>query len=319
MTWWIILIALWVLAIAIWVWVLKGRDIRRFANQKQTERIQQDCRSITVVRNDAKVENSFTQQIDSTFSSSKWMVDVMHAKAIFRAGNPFGNIFGIRMDCSLLKDGEPIHQFNSVISSANANNSVTFTERFGDVLGALESYKIAFVGRGKHDYRVVFDRVEFQIPETNPLYNDSNVRDVVGMPHVEKEATNLEKYDELCEALPQNLKSYTSEITANIEKARSIAKDDDDAQEHLDSFIDRYIPLINSVLKHYLQQSDDKRNDDEVIDTLKTLLTGTEGLIDKVQARDELDADVAKSVIESQLMRDGLVNPFTESQNKSAH
>lgn len=44
----------------------------------------------------------------------------------------------------------------------------------------------------------------------------------------------------------------------------------------------------------------------------------TEILADKNQPKDKKAADVAKAVIESQVMRNGLLNPFSESQNKSS-
>lgn len=279
------------------------RDL--FSGKKDNNGGQSSLEHIRIDRKNVKVENDFTKLIDRTFSSENWQTTKPEFE--FKVRNPFGTIDDLELYISVLRNGSVVYQTSKKPGTIPVNTNIEMTIDIGKEFSLSEM----FVGV-KNEYEVRCDRIEFQIPETNPLYLDADVRDAVGMKRIRTKETPVEEYLRLAEGLRPELKEVATSIKGNIDKARTIAEGDAEAMDKIDTFVARYIPLINSVMENHMQQDETKRDEEELSQTLNLLDRGSKNLIDAVQFNDNLEAEVAKDVIETQLIRDGLLDPIKD-------
>ena len=276
-----------------------------FSGKKDNSRVQSSLEHIRIDRKNVKVENDFTKLIDRTFSSENWQTTKPEFE--FKVRNPFGTIDDLELYISVLRNGSVVYQTSKKPGTIPVNTNIEMTVDIGKEFSLSEM----FVGV-KNEYEVRCDRIEFQIPETNPLYLDADVRDAVGMKRIKTKETPVEEYLRLAGELKPELSETATSIKANIDKARTIAEGDAEAMDKIDTFVSRYIPLMNSVMENYIQQDDAKKDEEELKQTLMLLEKGSKNLIEAVQFNDDLEAEVAKDVIETQLIRDGLLDPIKD-------
>ena len=276
-----------------------------FSGKKDNSRVQSSLEHIRIDRKNVKLENDFTKLIDRAFSSENWQTTKPEFE--FKVRNPFGTIDDLELYISVLRNGSVVYQTSKKPGTIPVNTNIEMTVDIGKEFSLSEM----FVGV-KNEYEVRCDRIEFQIPEINPLYLDADVRDAVGMKRIKTKETPVEEYLRLAEGLRPELKEVAVSIKGNIDKARTIAEGDAEAIDKIDTFVARYIPLMNSVMENHLQQDEAKRDEEELSQTLNLLERGSKNLIEAVQFNDNLEAEVAKDVIETQLIRDGLLDPIKD-------
>lgn len=304
----------WMVTAAVIILVFRHREIKQYADKKRTQMIQEDLESFRLDRDDLNENSSFKQLINSTFCSDNWQINTKRGKAVFNGRNQMGDMVGLKLYCSIIQDGTVIHQFSKIIPSIKDGAEIVINEGFADSLGMAEQLRMGFVP-SRHKYSVVFDRIEFSVPESNKMFLDNELREAAGMPLIREKETPMSEYLRLSKSLPDAMIKYADQIAANIEKAGMSAGEDSIRSSKVEGFIDRYIPLINNVIRNYLQQGDNNRNDKELEDTLKVLLSGSEGLLDKTQSKDQLESEVSQDLIKTQLAMEGLIDPMSMISN----
>ena len=110
--------------------------------------------------------------------------------------------------------------------------------------------------------------------------------------------------------------AYAGHVERNVAKAVEIYEDSAESKLQIELFIEKYIPLMNEMIRNYNQQDDQARNKEELIHTMKILAAGADKLVDKVRRNDERDTYKAQASIEQQLFEDGLYDPSMDLIDK---
>ena len=263
--------------------------------------------AILVSTKSFSVENTFTREVKSLFENEQWHLIPSEDLLKFRTRNPFGDILGLRFSVQVFEDDKLIWLAEDEIRSIGANEEIIIEHEYGG--GAFSV--------SKHSYKSNFLSVEFYIPEHNPLFKSNEVRTAVGLPLVEKEKTDLEEFAELVEGLPVEIKSHADILMLNIARMENLAKEIPESKGKTERFIDKYIPMANSVLKAHKYADKSREKDLEVGKTLSALAKGSEGLLKQLQSKGDMDSEVAQTVIEQQLIVDGLINPLEDTRAPS--
>lgn len=307
------LIILGVIAVVGWVALLKGKELKRMAQEKMVDNAKEESPSLHVHSDNIVCLNGFTDMLNRTFSKDRWTVQMQTGRAEFHVQNPFGDITGLNVYCALCNEGMPIEQFNKMIRKVKAGGDIALKENVLSSLSMGSKLKQALGFR--HGISVIFQSYEFYIPESNPLYYSDEVREALGVAKVVPPVSPLEEFVKSSQSLPDDMRIYADSILSNVQKAKDVA----DSEEELvrtERFVGHYIPLVNEMLKSYSQQSAANRNTEELAHTLHILAEGSGKLVTKLMENDEQDAYVAKTAIEQQLYEDGLYDPSMELIDK---
>lgn len=307
------LIILGVIAVVGWVALLKGKELKRMAQEKMVDNAKEESPSLHVHSDNIVCLNGFTDMLNRTFSKDRWTVQMQTGRAEFHVQNPFGDITGLNVYCALCNEGTPIEQFNKMIRKVKAGGDIALKENVLSSLSMGSKLKQALGFR--HGISVIFQSYEFYIPETNPLYYDDEVREALGVAKVVLPVSPLEEFVKSSQSLPDDMRVYADSILSNVQKAKDVA-DSEEERERTERFVGHYIPLVNDMLKSYSQQSAANRNTEELVHTLHILAEGSGKLVTKLMENDEQDAYVAKTAIEQQLYEDGLYDPSMELIDK---
>ncbi len=309
------IILLWAALIAAFVWFLKYKEIKRSILKKQVDNIHRSTEALRICFDDLCVTNGFTALLDKTFRAENWTIVPQTQVAEFRTRNPFGEIFGLNAYCSVFRSGEKVYQFNRVVPSIGDTEDIYIKARINEAFAAQKDWK-QILGLKKDHYSVGFRTYEFYIPESNPLYYDDEVRAAVGAKPAEKKRSPMEQFSELRLTLPDDMAAYAGHVERNVAKAAEICEDSAESKLQIELFIEKYIPLMNEMIRNYNQQDDRARNKEELIHTMKILAAGADKLVDKVRANDERDTYKAQASIEQQLFEDGLYDPSMDLIDK---
>ena len=307
------LIILGVIAVVGWVALLKGKELKRMAQEKMGESAKEESPSLHVHSDNIVCLNGFTDMLNRTFNKDRWTVQMQTGRAEFHVQNPFGDITGLNVYCALCNEGTPVEQFNKMIRKVKAGGDIALKENVLSSLSMGSKLKQALGFR--HGISVIFQSYEFYIPESNPLYYDDEVREALGVAKVVPPVSPLEEFVKLSQSLPDDMRVYADSILSNVQKAKDVA-DNEEELARTERFVGHYIPLVNDMLKSYGQQSAASRNDEELAHTLHILAEGSGKLVTKLMENDEQDAYVAKTAIEQQLYEDGLYDPSMELIDK---
>lgn len=270
--------------------------------------------SILVDSERLKTSNGFTETMEETFRNGDWQVRDFPFTVSYCAPNPLGDMTGLIVKFDVYMKGVHMWHFVQAVTSIKATEDV----RFKSVLdkGAtleIDGKRSSWIPKPPlSEFKVVVRSYEFFIPKGNPLYSDDGVRDAVGLPRVEREETVLDEFEALNAGLAGDLKGYADEIMANIEKMDKIAADDEQMRKRADRFVGKYIPLVNEVLRGYESEPDAALADgpDEIRETLKDMARGSANFLRRLQSKSDMDSEVARTVIEQQLIADGLIDPM---------
>ena len=307
------LIILGVIAVVGWVALLKGKELKRMAQEKMVDNAKEESPSLRVHSDNIVCLNGFTDMLNRTFNKDRWTVQMQTGRAEFHVQNPFGDITGLNVYCALCNEGTPVEQFNKMIRKVKAGGDIALKENVLSSLSMGSKLKQALGFR--HGISVIFQSYEFYIPESNPLYYDDEVREALGVAKVVPPVSPLEEFVKLSQSLPDDMRVYADSILSNVQKAKDVA-DNEEELARTERFVGHYIPLVNDMLKSYGQQSAASRNDEELAHTLHILAEGSGKLVTKLMENDEQDAYVAKTAIEQQLYEDGLYDPSMELIDK---
>ena len=307
------LIILGVIAVVGWVALLKGKELKRMAQEKMVDNAKEESPSLRVHSDNIVCLNGFTDTLNRTFNKDRWTVQMQTGRAEFHVQNPFGDITGLNVYCALCNEGTPVEQFNKMIRKVKAGGDIALKENVLSSLSMGSKLKQALGFR--HGISVIFQSYEFYIPESNPLYYDDEVREALGVAKVVPPVSPLEEFVKLSQSLPDDMRVYADSILSNVQKAKDVA-DSEEERARTERFVGHYIPLVNDMLKSYSQQSAANRNTEELSHTLHILAEGSGKLVAKLMENDEQDAYVAKTAIEQQLYEDGLYDPTMELIDK---
>lgn len=307
------LIILGVIAVVGWVALLKGKELKRMAQEKMVESAKEESPSLRVHSDNIVCLNGFTDTLNRTFNKDRWTVQMQTGRAEFHVQNPFGDITGLNVYCALCNEGTPVEQFNKMIRKVKAGGDIALKENVLSSLSMGSKLKQALGFR--HGVSVIFQSYEFYIPESNPLYYDDEVREALGVAKVVPPTTPMEDFVKLSQSLPDDMRVYVDSILSNVQKAKDVV-DSEEELARTERFVRHYIPLVNDMLKSYGQQSAANRNTEELTHTLHILAEGSGKLVTRLMENDEQDAYVAKTAIEQQLYEDGLYDPSMELIDK---
>lgn len=307
------LIILGVIAVVGWVALLKGKELKRMAQEKMVDNAKEESPSLHVHSDNIVCLNGFTDTLNRTFNKDRWTVQMQTGRAEFHVQNPFGDITGLNVYCALCNEGTPIEQFNKMIRKVKAGGDIALKENVLSSLSMGSKLKQALGFR--HGISVIFQSYEFYIPESNPLYYSDEVREALGVAKVVPPVSPLEEFVKSSQSLPDDVRVYADSILSNVQKAKDVA-DSEEELARTERFVGHYIPLVNDMLKSYSQQSPADRNAGELAHTLHILAEGSGKLVTKLMENDEQDAYVAKTAIEQQLYEDGLYDPSMELIDK---
>ena len=85
-----------------------------------------------------------------------------------------------------------------------------------------------------------------------------------------------------------------------------------EAKKSPQGFVKIHIPLINDVLRVYKNGSLSEDGYEDVSRTLQNMVNGSEIFLKQLNSKGEMDSEVARTVIEQQLMADGLMDPMNK-------
>lgn len=311
----IVLIVMLVVSWGFMIWMRKRKEILHFVKKRQAEKIQAETESLCIRSDEFCEMNTFTEMMAGVFDSDNWLISTSEKTAEFRVRNPFGDIFGLAIHCSVLRNNIPMCQFSEVIPRVEASEDIYFKETISKAFPEKKDLK-RVLGLKKDWYTVVFKDYEFYLPETNDLYYSEEVRRAVGAKLIERKATPYEEFLQLKETLPSEMETYADETKNNIDKAIALVIDHPEMQDQVERFTDKYIPLANDMIQNYNLQDEAGRNAEELGHTLRILASGSRKFVQKMLAEDEQDSYVAKVTIEQELLEDGLYDPSMEVIDK---
>lgn len=290
------------------IWASKKTASNEADKQKNEESIHVDSESLAT-------SNAFTDTLDETFNDGRWRVKESPFTVRYTTRNRLGNIAGLTVRFDVYMNGIHVEYFEKSVANIKSGEDIEFKVGI-DNSSTLVSDLIRGAGLPKKaivSFNVDVRSYEFYIPKSNPLYKNDDVRDAVGMPRIKREKSAMEEYTSLTADLPDELKEQTDSIITNIDKMEKVVSDSPELREKVDRFTDKYIPLINDVLRVYKNSSMSEDGYDNVSRTLQNMVNGSEIFLKQLNSKGEMDSEVARTVIEQQLMADGLMDPMNKN------
>ena len=318
-----ILIAAGALVIGLGIWGGTKRDVRNrigtIRTNKEISR-QLEVGAIFIDSTEFAVENEFTKMLEDTFENGRWQV-IEHPFGVhFQATNRLGQVAGFIIRFDVYMNGIHCACFEKMLPKIRKDRGIEFEVAMDDsqeYLRDIEKENGLPMGAIRN-FNVTVRSFEMYIPRTNPLYYDDEVRDAAGVGREEKDTTAMEDFAKVSGELPGELAETAEVIRDNLERAVKAAEDRPEARHRIDRFQEKYIRPINGVLENYARQKGRAAGveTEEIRRTLDMIRVGSENLLKTITERSDTDDSITMSVIEQQLIQEGLFNPLTDKLDR---
>ena len=255
---------------------------------------------------------SYLKAVKSIFNNAVWAIDSQNA--VFKTKNRTKDrLLSVRGTCDLYVSDKLIYTLDFTRANIPANGSIEIKQdiqsEYSNAVGALSAIAGAFSKKLGPKTEGRFRNYEIELAENHYLFENPYIRKIAGEKPIVKEKDNLERLNALASTLEGNDSELANSIITILEKAKKYAEGTADKKNEVKDYIDKYIPTINEAISSYhLDRSEESHKN--LTHTLEIMNKATKNFYAKLIEIEVDTSEVNQTVLEQQLMREGLYSPY---------
>lgn len=266
-----------------------------------------------VIDDEEKAAKDFLLDVHSLLMESVWTINSQIAELKIR-NRTQDRIFAIRATYDLFIADKVFYTVDFTRTDIPANAEIKISEKISNAYyskkAEIKTPKESFFKTTYPETAGKCRKYEIQIDEKHYLYNNRIVREVAGEPPTIK-INNYEELKIASKTLDDQTAEYAKSIIEVLDKAIQYGRKNDVAKAKVDDFIGKYISTVVEAISSYsLDKTEESASN--LSKTLRIMDTATQNFYDKLIASDLEQSDVNQSVLEQQLIREGLYNPYED-------
>ena len=261
-----------------------------------------------------KDAREFFESVQLLFDNNAWVVT--SPEVTFKSKNRTKDTLLVAKGvCDLYLSDELFYTLEFTRSNIPTNGSIEIkqnvSQEYSRVKINLDSEYGLFEKKPVRKTEGRFRHYEIQIGENHYLYGNTYVRQVAGEKPIEKDKNNYDLLVELANCIEGDEKKQLSEIITGLDKSFKYAATNKESLSKVWDFVDKYIPtIIDSINSFLLDKSEESRG--KLAHTLKVMSSATNNFYSKLIESHVDMTEVNQTVLEQQLIREGLFNPYDD-------